>query len=520
MTVSKYGRFEATFVANDQPPPHTDLRVTFTSPSGTERAVPGFWDGGRTWKVRFRPDEEGAWLYASSTADGETELHGQAGSFDCRTVETGNRFLAHGPIDLSENGHYLSHADGTPFFFLADTVWNGPMLSTTDDWNTFLNDRVRKNFSGIQFVTQAPWIACFTNREGEVAVTGNPAMPANPHFFKRIDEKIDAINDRGLLAIPALAWAATWSETARQYNVGCFLSEDQLIGFVKYQVARYHAHHVLWILPGDGRYEGEEAEKWLRVGRAVFGDGEHAPVSLHPCGRHWPYEPFRDEPWCNVYGYQSSHSDADPTLSFIQTGPPAEAWKEPTTRPVMNIEPCYEGHISGKTGEKFQAYAVRQACYWSMLNAPTAGLTYGGHGIWNWAEREELPLHHPRAGPSKPWSEAMDLEGASDMARMADLFTSIEWWRLVPDPDLLREQPGTEEPSRFVSASRSREGDLAVIYCPQGGRVSLVTERLAAGVSASWFNPRTGEWSSASVDEGEFHTPDEMDWLLVLKETA
>lgn len=521
MTTPLHGRFEATFIANDQPPPNTQLTVTFTGPGGDARSIPAFWDGGRTWKVRFRPDAEGNWSYTTATDSGETELHGQSGTFDCADVpDSANRFYRHGPVDLSEDGRHLAHADGTPFFFLADTVWNGPMLSTTDDWNHFLNDRVDKRFTGIQFVTQAPWIGCFTDRDGDVAVTGNAAMPANPHFFRRIDAKIDAINDRGLLAIPVLAWAATWNDAARQYNVGCFLPEDKLIAFVKYQVARYHAHHVLWILPGDGKYEGEEAEKWLRVGRAVFGEGDHAPVSLHPCGRHWPYESFYSEDWCNVYGYQSSHSDADPTLSFMQTGPPATAWTDRPGRPVMNIEPCYEDHVNGKTGKPFDELIVRQACYWSMLNAPAAGLTYGAHGIWGWAEKEEVPLHHPKTGPSKPWQLAKDLSGAFDMTRLIDLFESVTWWRLVPDPDLLREQPGNDEPSRFIGAAACDDGSAAVLYLPQGGTVSVDAGRLGGDAAGTWFDPRTGETTAANGEGGQYDAPDGQDWVLVLRKAG
>ncbi|HIG15807.1 MAG TPA: DUF4038 domain-containing protein, partial [Candidatus Handelsmanbacteria bacterium] len=49
------------------------------------------------------------------------------------------------------------------------------------------------------------------------------------------------------------------------------------------------------------------------------------------------------------------------------------------TSPVMNIEPCYEDHVAGTTQLRFNAYKVRVACYWSMLSAPAAGLTYGAH---------------------------------------------------------------------------------------------------------------------------------------------
>ena len=34
---------------------------------------------------------------------------------------------------LSPDRHYFQHAGGTPFFWLGDTVWNGPLLSAADD---------------------------------------------------------------------------------------------------------------------------------------------------------------------------------------------------------------------------------------------------------------------------------------------------------------------------------------------------------------------------------------------------
>ena len=53
----------------------------------------------------------------------------------------------------------------------------------------------------------------------------------------------------------------------------------------------------LLILGGDGHYFGSEGEKWRRIGRAVFGDIAHAPVVMHPQGRHWVQSEFNKENW-------------------------------------------------------------------------------------------------------------------------------------------------------------------------------------------------------------------------------
>jgi len=515
--VPLWGRWERAFKADDQPEPDTHLWVRFASPDGEEKTVSGFWDGGRMWRVRFMPDQEGTWHFNTTSDPSKTSLNNLEGSFECVRVATHNPFLQHGAVRVSANGHHLEHADGTPFFLLADTVWNGPMLARATDWDIFLADRAAKGFRGIQFVTQAPWIAAFSNLEGEIATTGHPSLPVNPHFFRRIDARMDAINHKGLLAIPVLAWAASWNESATRYNVGCFLDEAQLISFVRYQVARYQAHHVIWILPGDGVYQDEEAEKWKRVGRAVFGEIAHAPVTLHPAGRNWPYEAFLGEPWLDMYGYQSSHSDSDDALRWIQSGPPSQAWRVHPARPVINLEPCYEDHISGHSGERFTAVDVRRACYWSLLNAPVAGLTYGAHGIWGWHEKAEVPLHHPATGVAQPWYLAKDLPGSFDMQRLAECFTSFKWWQLRPDPSLLVQTPGSV-PGTTVLAARSDTGDLAAVYLPSGGELAVAMERLAMDAVSEWFNPRDGHWTTAlQTSPGRFQTPDDQDWVLVIK---
>jgi len=46
-----------------------DLQVQFLSPKGKKHVVDGFWDGGRTWKVRFMPDEIGIWTYSTICSD-------------------------------------------------------------------------------------------------------------------------------------------------------------------------------------------------------------------------------------------------------------------------------------------------------------------------------------------------------------------------------------------------------------------------------------------------------------------
>jgi hypothetical protein len=329
-----------------------------------------------------------------------------------------------------------------------------------------------------------------------------------------MDARVDAINAKGLLAIPVMLWAIGANDPGR------FLPEDQGIRLAKYLLARYGANHVLWILPGDDNYSGENAEKWKRIGRAVFEGVEHAPVTLHPQGMQWPFDAYRDEKWIGYYGYQSGHGDDADTMKWIHSGPPAQKWPDEPHRPIVNLEPPYEDHVAYQSKQRHSPYNVRRACYWSLLNAPTAGLTYGGHGVWSWHTRPgETPTDHGGTGTAERWDQAMDLPGSFEMTHLRDFIGSVEWWKLQPDPSVLDEQPGGGDPFRFVSAARTEDRDTTILYLPVGGEVTLTAGRVTEATQADWFDPRTGEWREAQpFASHRFRAPDHQDWLLLLRE--
>ena len=41
------------------------------------------------------------------------------------------------PVRIADGGYSLAHADGTPFFWLGDTVWNGLIRSSAGDWDSY-----------------------------------------------------------------------------------------------------------------------------------------------------------------------------------------------------------------------------------------------------------------------------------------------------------------------------------------------------------------------------------------------
>ncbi len=515
--VEQWARFEQSFTSSknyDNAVQQIKVKVEFTSPSGNKRTLFGFWDGGREWCVRFSPGEQGGWTYRTACSDQSNKgLHNQAGSFQCVKYEGDLPLLRHGELRLSANKRYIEHNDGTPFFWLADTVWCGPLFADLDDWNVFLKDRVDKEFTAIQFV-MTQWRMAETDAAGNPAFTGKEKVAVNPAFFQRMDKYVDAINDAGLVAVPVLLWAIRGDE-----NPGYSLPEDQKIVLAEYMVARYGAHQVIWFLGGDGNYNGENAETWKRVGRAVFNEDQHRLATMHVCGRSWIGKEFRNEPWFSFIGYQSGHGDDEGTFRWLNQGPPATEWNNKPGLPVINTEPNYEAHNGYTYRKVHNDHSVRRAAYWSLLVSPTAGVTYGGQGIWGWHTKVQAPADHISTGLGSPWYIAKDLPGALSMKYLHEFFKSIEWWRLIPAQEVLTEQPGKEDASKFIAAAKSEAGDLLVVYLPEGGPVTLKTDSLKKDLVARWYHPRTGGWLDAgkvAKPRQTFETADKNDWILLI----
>lgn len=62
-SVEKYGLFEYRFTLKVEKPFSLKLRARFTSNSGKEIIVNGFYDGDDTFAIRFMPEEEGVYIF-------------------------------------------------------------------------------------------------------------------------------------------------------------------------------------------------------------------------------------------------------------------------------------------------------------------------------------------------------------------------------------------------------------------------------------------------------------------------
>ncbi len=410
-------------------------------------------------------------------------------------------------MPISATGTHLTH-DGAPFFWLADTAWNGVLKATDQEWEQYLATRAAQGFNVIQFVC-THWRAY----DEEPAFILDP-LRMNDDFFARRDRRVQMIREHGLIPAPVLLWALT------DKDPGVYLSEDDAVTVARYLIDRWGGDPVVWILGGDGHYDEEKADRWHRIGREVFAPFpphsagvSPAPVTMHPCGQSWVTSEFRHEPWLSFHGYQSGHGDADAHLRWLLNGPPERPWEGEPVQPIINLEPNYEGHPAYQSRQSFTDYHVRRASYWSLTVTPTAGVTYGNNSIWWWGREPEVPLDHGGIGVVEPWRAGLNLPGVAQMTILRTFFESLPWWELRPAQHLLTTQPGENDPNLYQTVAATDDGAVIVAYLPLGGTISLKSKGMA---QAKWFDPRKGTYTEGAVAE-VFDAPDAQDWVLLLR---
>jgi len=513
--VAKWGRFEKPFkssVIYTNAVQQASLSVLFTSPLGNSFPVDGFWDGGKTWRIRFSPDQPGRWTFATTCSDAANRgLHQQTGDFLCTAATGPSRFRQHGPVRVARDHRHLEHSDATPFFWLADTVWSGPRMAQPKDWQFYALTRAYQGFSVAQWA-----VAPGEDAKRQSAWSGAPDRIAiNPDFFKRLDARLDLLSHVGILSgiVPLL-------EMPAQTNAAAALPDDQAELLVRYVVARWGAEPVAWLLAFEGDGSARNVGRWKRIGQAVFGSRPHAPVILFPGQAHRLLDEFRDQQWVDVFGCQSVTDFTDDALKRMVAGPFATEWTKEPARPLIPFAPCENG-LTPSGGKRFSADDVRHATYWSLLLTQPAGVSYCAQGVANWDMTAE-PHDAQTKGTGLPlWHKALFMPGAKQMSHLSKYMDSIDFWKLRPQPKAIASQPGQLSPRRFIAAAGTEANDLSLVYVPEDRTLELFLDALPRSPLVNWFNPRTGNKHPSvavvSASTCQFPTPDPGDWLLVIK---
>jgi hypothetical protein len=135
----------------------------------------------------------------------------------------------------------------------------------------------------------------------------------------------------------------------------------------------------------------------------------------------------------------------------------------------------------------------------------------GSGAVWKWV-----------TDPKKYdyWEKGLQWESAFQMRHLHDFLAAIEWCRLEPAHELVRNQPA--DVTRRMVLAKTASGDLAVAYLPAGDAIEVDLSALAAPLTARWYDPVRGRYTLIAgriENQGtrRFAPPAKGDWVLLLQ---
>lgn len=494
--------------------------ATFTGTKGEARGsryrVPGFWDGGKVWKVRFAAPKPGEWSYTVSSPD--PALRDKKGTFQCdawTAAEIAAGPWRHGFVRIARSGpragRYFEYADGTPFLWIGDTWW--PMLRSEFPFaraKQVIDDRSARGFTVGQVMFAA---------NSATQLAGPDFSTPNLDAIHRAEQVIAYANSQGI----TLWIMPLWGGKQLDRTVG----PDKIRRWARYVLDRLASFNVIWNLSGEYNmynYGGLGLQFWKDLGALMRREDPYGhAIGVHNTPPGWAGGEAGDsaqwstgavlhgEPWLDFNGSQVGHgkwrNEMVPQII-------SKDYARRPAKPVLITESWYE-FVEGSA----PAMDIRFAA-WSAILSGAAGHTYGGGHQW-WADVPG-PSLPPRKGewPSPPPGvDTLDYAGAKSIGFLARFLKGIEWWMLEPHPELVLEYP-----QPLAAAITGRQ---YLVYVRYGGQLKLDLRSTspAARFRFTWIDlVSSKEAQQGSVNGGAirtFHTPEDYpgqleykDWLL------
>ena len=517
------------------PTKDVEFEATFSDAQDKTMTVPGYWNGGDRWQVRFASSESGKFAYETACSEvTDTGLHGQKGEVTVEGEDSSNALSLEGPVGIAEDQRHFAHASGKPFPWLGDTWWMGLTKRLPVEGLQYLvTDRIKKGFTVIQIIAglypDMPWHD--PRGEGDAGYPWTQDFDRiNPAYFQQMDLRLDLLIKAGLSPCIVGFW-------------GYFLDvagPDVLKLHWRNLIARYSAAPVTWCLAGEGLMpyylDGDkigDMDVWTRERSAAWSDmarwirkldGFQRPLTIHPT--RFGRQQVDDPETLDFEMLQTGHGGfpaLTSTIDMLEESLPAQ----PKT-PVIISEVNYEGILESSGPE------IQRFLYWSSVLSGAGGFTYGANGLWQ-VNGEEVPYGpspHGMAWGGPSWREASQLAGSGQIGLAKKLLDQYPWWTLTPAPRQLTRHATRED--RIGPYAGAMEDGTLMVFIPAvsilGVRQNgLQLQELVPGEihQTHYFNPKTGESlptdNLAADSEGCLPLPTPpliQDWVFVATPNA
>jgi hypothetical protein len=363
-------------------------------------------------------------------------------------------------ISVSDTHDHLVR-DGEPWFYLADTVWAAFANLPIARWANYLVYRHAQGFNAVQISILPITHDTSTSPDSLAPFLLDPQGHWRPYrrneaYFAKAERIVAMAAEAGITPVLGVIWKCHVPGTlaSQRSPIPSALPLDAAMDYVEHVAQRFKPYDPIWFISGDTVWDSDhEPIYYMEALEVVRRICPESLITMHMGTQAMLPEAFAER--VDFYMFQSGHG-------VDQTTPYRWAQRHntyPIKRPVVNGEPCYEGHGRMRDLSRFVAFDVRKAAWQSLLSGAKMGFTYGAHGVWS--------CHTVGMGFVNPtwkfmpydWEEALRLPGAWDAAYARDVFERHGLVRTDPTPLLDREDPE-------VAVSASAELDLVAVYMP------------------------------------------------------
>ncbi len=495
-TIKKYEKFEVKLdlknvkISNPYDPADIDLYALFTSPSGRNIRINGFFDdyhGANCWKIRFSPGETGMYKYRVYVKDGTAEGESADSSFTAVGSDH------HGWIRPSgKNPHYFAHDDGTSYY----------AVGAYSPWGN--SEKVFRTYADHDANFLAIWDINYGGFVNDAGIIENKLGSYNQEKLGRIDSMLGILEHDNIELMYAIwphdlfsktVWASQWNENpyselteAENVYSDPRVWEYQQMKY-RYLIARfaYSRSWGVWELINemdgtDGWDKGHHDEAYKWVGKCVSYFAENDPYR-HPVTASFSggFDQYREQ----LYEMTDI-----PNLHLY----PAQGWKLKYTEDTLRSDMYNFAWASKRFWERFEKPAifgeagadltyfkpVRNEYHISYHNQIWASLTNGLAGTpvwWDFSVLEE-----------QDWQQ---LKHLSEFVAGID-FANLPYKPLKVDAE--------GEDVFVMDAGDSAFGWARSIFDKNIGKTKFTVMKEGQGrYSVTWFDPWTGNNTGSSI---------------------
>ena len=412
-------------------------------------------------------------------------------------------------LKVSDNGRFLQHNDGTPFFWLGDTGWLLPERLNRDEVAYYLSRCAEAGFNVVQVQT--------VNAVPTFNIYGKMSMP-NGFDFSKIDtdegygywQHMDYIVDQAGKNGIYIGMVCVWGGVVKSGMV----SVDEARQYGKFLAERYkNRKNIVWIIGGD--VQGDvKTEVWDALATTIKSIDKNHLMTFHPRGRTTSARWFNSRDWLDFNMFQSGHRRYGQRMGTKDYPIPDNtgednwmyvdsAWSYKPIKPVIDGEPSYEDIPQGLhdgNEPRWTARDVRRYAYWSVF-AGSFGHTYGHNAIMQFAKPGVQGAYFAD-GVVKPWYKALDDPGFNQMKHLKSLMLSLPYFERVPDQTIIEDNG--ERYNRLIA---TRGNDYLLVYNHTGREMRVRLDKISGRrKNVWWMDAATGKLTFVGCFEGKVHT--------------